>query len=480
MIGLVLATRMEAGPLLRRLDARKLADALFETHEFAGGTIVISGMGKRAARDAAEYLIASCGATAVVNVGICGAVSDELQPGEVLRVSAVMDGDRADAEQITCDGDLWDRLAPARLASVDEPVFEDDRRLQLARQADLVDMEGIAVAETCRRHGIACCMVKGVSDLADNSGKESIRENIERVSADLAEVVAAGLDRLAAPGGGMVAAVMRFAKIEHALFSLPLLFAGAWLGAGGGWPPVGVLALIALAGVGARTMGMAMNRVFDRRLDALNARTARRELPSGRMSLAGALGVAGGGLAVYLLACWALGPICLRLSPVPAVPLILYSLLKRFTNLCHFALGLCMALAPVGAYVAASDSLEFNWPIVLLAVFTFCWMSGFDIIYAIQDMASDRSMGVHSIPAALGAGAAEAISAGVHLAAVATGVWLWLSVGGGAPAGAALAVAVAGFVLGHWRRIPVAARFFPISMIAGIAGAAVVMLGGLR
>ena len=123
-------------------------------------------------------------------------------------------------------------------------------------------------------------------------------------------------------------------KIEHTVFSLPLLFSGAWLGAGRAWPGWSVLLLIALAGVGARCLGMAANRILDRDLDAKNQRTANRELPSGRISLLGAWAIAAAGLGVYLIACWAISPLCLMLSPVPAVPLIAYSLLKRFTNLC--------------------------------------------------------------------------------------------------------------------------------------------------
>jgi len=279
--------------------------------------------------------------------------------------------------------------------------------------------------------------------------------------------------------------VMSFAKIEHSLFSLPLLLAGAKLGAeartgsAGAWPGLGTLGLIALAGVGARTMGMAMNRIFDRKLDAMNPRTAGRELPSGRMSLASGLAVAAGGLAAYLLACWMLGPVCLALSAVPAVPLITYSLLKRFTNLCHFGIGLCLALAPLGAYVAASGAVNMSQSVWLLALFTFCWMSGFDIIYALQDMESDRQTGVRSLPVSLGAGRASAVAAGVHVVALASLVLLWRATGGGWLSGAAGCVAVAAFVLGHMPSIPAGKRFFPISAIASFAASGVPLLGGL-
>jgi 4-hydroxybenzoate polyprenyltransferase len=278
---------------------------------------------------------------------------------------------------------------------------------------------------------------------------------------------------------------MSFAKIEHSVFSLPLLLAGAKLGAEaklgstGAWPSLGTLGLIALAGIGARTMGIAMNRVLDRRLDALNPRTAGRELPSGRMTFAAGLAVAAAGLGLYLLACGLLGPLCLALSPVPAVPLITYSLLKRFTNLCHFGIGLCLALAPLGAYVAAAGTVSMSQSVLLFGLFTFCWMSGFDIIYAIQDLDSDRQTGLRSLPVSLGPTGASAVAAGLHVVALAALALLWRSTGGGWFSGAAGGVAFAAFVLGHLPSIPAAKRFFPISAIASIAGSSVPLLGGL-
>jgi 4-hydroxybenzoate polyprenyltransferase len=559
MIGLILATKMEAGPLVAKLGAVEVAGEAMPTWRFApaegrpGGVIVVSGMGRNAAARGAEHLI-DAGADVVINVGICGALREGSEPdcglrpgapgadcrrsprggfprsgpsvqsrgreiptrGErrkeeggdsecgrvvlegLVRISSCFDGDDVlagkPAAGLPCGLSAWPELPTCRLASVSEPVFEDQRRGKLAEVADVVDMEGFAVARTCRRRGAALLMLKGVTDLANHSGKRDILRNIEEVSARLADVVAEGLARLgdARKSGVSAGKVMSFAKIEHSLFSLPLLLAGAKLGseaktgaAGApiwglaGWPGLGTLGLIALAGVGARTMGMAMNRIFDRKLDALNPRTAGRELPSGRMSLAGGLGVAAGGLGAYLLACWMLGPVCLALSAVPAVPLITYSLLKRFTNLCHFGIGLCLALAPLGAYVAASGAASMSQSVWLLGLFTFCWMSGFDIIYALQDMESDRQTGVRSLPVSLGAGRASAVAAGVHVVALASLVLLWRSTGGGWLSGAAGCVAVAAFVLGHLPSIPAGKRFFPISAIASVAGAGVPLIAGL-
>jgi 4-hydroxybenzoate polyprenyltransferase len=488
---------MEAEPLAEKLGASQVASEPFATWRFEpadgrpGGMIVVSGMGKDAAARGTEHLIAACGASMVINVGICGALREGVAADELMRISSVVDGDAVLADQpaapVPCSLSAWMDLPARRLASVSVPVFDDHRRLKLAAFADTVDMEGFAVAAVCRCHGVMLFILKGVTDLANHTGKQDILSNISRVSTRLAGAVAAGLARLgdAHRGGSAPGKVMSFAKIEHGVFSLPLLLAGAKLGAEaklgstGTWPSLGVLGLIALAGIGARTMGMAMNRVLDRKLDAMNPRTAGRELPSGRMTFAAGLAVAAAGLGLYLLACGLLGPPCLALSPVPAVPLITYSLLKRFTNLCHFGIGLCLALAPLGAYVAASGTVSMSQSVLLLGLFAFCWMSGFDIIYALQDLDSDRRTGVRSLPVSLGPTGASAVAAGVHVVALASLALLWRSTGGGWFSGAAGGVAVAAFVLGNLPSISAAKRFFPISAIASIAGASVPLIAGL-
>jgi 4-hydroxybenzoate polyprenyltransferase len=265
--------------------------------------------------------------------------------------------------------------------------------------------------------------------------------------------------------------ILNFTKIEHTAFSLPLIFTGAWLGAGNRFPSVMIMLLIVIAAVGARVFGMAMNRVFDRRIDRLNPRTAGRELPAGTMTLTTALIIAVAGLVVYLLACWALGGWCLILSPLPLVPLLGYSLLKRFTPFCHFGIGLCLALAPLGAYVAAAGHPRFSGSVILFSGFVFCWLSGADIIYALMDIDSDRQNHIHSLPAWLGAVGALRVAAGVHLMAWGILVAVVQSVGGGLAAWMALATASLFFVLMYVPAIPLPKRFFPISTLAGIAGA---------
>lgn len=211
---------------------------------------------------------------------------------------------------------------------------------------------------------------------------------------------------------------LRFTKIEHSVFSLPFLFAGAWLGAGGMLPSLKTLGLIFSAGTGARLMGMAMNRILDRDLDALNPRTAGRELPRGALTLATTYAVAAAGFLLYLASCALLGNLALLLSPIPPIILISYSLLKRFTCCCHLGVGLCMGLAPIGAYIAVSGAWPQQTHIVLLILFTICWMIGFDIIYALQDLDFDRRWGIHSLPAAFGNAQAQILAALIHVIAL--------------------------------------------------------------
>ena len=266
----------------------------------------------------------------------------------------------------------------------------------------------------------------------------------------------------------------RFTKIEHTIFSLPLVFAGAYLGAGRRMPALATLLLLILAATGGRILGMSMNRILDRKIDALNVRTQARELPAGVMSVGSAWLIACSGLILYLSACALLGWRILALSPVPAVFLIGYSLLKRFTCLCHYGIGLVLGMAPLAAHVAVRGNLSVGWDIVLLSGFVFCWMSGYDIIYALQDEASDRAHGIHSIPGRFGGAIAQIVAGVSHLVALlllvafavgcAAGQWVW----------APVAVCAGALVASYLPWIPLPVRFFPLSAIAGIAGSLVV------
>ncbi len=269
----------------------------------------------------------------------------------------------------------------------------------------------------------------------------------------------------------MLKTILNFTKIEHTAFSLPLLFTGAWYGGGRRLPDAATMGLIIMAAVGARIFGMACNRIFDRHLDALNPRTRDRELPSGKMSLRQALAVAVSGLGLYLAACILLGGWCLVLAPVPLVALLGYSLLKRFTWLCHLGIGLSLAQAPIGAYIAASDSLALSGEVILFAFFVFTWLSGADVIYALLDIDSDRRHRIYSLPARFGVVRAQQIAAGFHALSLILLAALLKQAGAGIWAWCGFAVTVVFFGLMYLPRIPVPVRFFPIATLAGVFGA---------
>ena len=447
MIGIVFATEMEAKPFLER-------------GEVEGVVTVVSGMGLDDARLAVEKLIHD-GCTSIINAGVCGALNDALERGSVHRVSMII-SEELDRIDLKDDG--------LRLISVEKPVFESERRRRLSEQADLVDMEGYAVAQVCQEHHVPCTLIKGVTDFGDSDGKVDIQAHIDSVSEAVANKLCSLLE--CAGSTPLLKKLHSFTKVEHTIFSLPLIFAGAWLGAGG-MPAIRKLVLIALVGLGARIFGMAINRILDRKIDAENPRTKNRELPSGTLSLGQGIAVAVAGIALYFVGCALLGDLVLKLSLVPLIPLALYSFLKRFTPLCHYGIGICLATAPAGAYVAVTNSLSVTPEIVLLALFSFCWMSGFDMIYALLDIDFDRAYGVRSIPAALGSKGAQWVAALTHLVAIVAicflvdGVW----------SGLAAVVSVLAFIAAYLQSIPVPVRFFPISAIAGIAGALVVLLG---
>ena len=241
-----------------------------------------------------------------------------------------------------------------------------------------------------------------------------------------------------------------FVRLEHTLFSLPLILAGIFSARGPALPAVR-WALIAIAAVGARTSAMALNRLIDRRIDALNPRTKIRELPAGRMRLVEAVALLLASTAAYVAACAALGPWFLRVSVVPLAVFAAYPYLKRFTPFCHFGVGAALALAPLAGFAAAHPDLAGWRPAVALAVFALCWVSGFDIIYATLDEEFDRGHGIHSMVAWLGRARALRVSWVLHLSgAVALALTAWLLLGGasvratdwGIAAGALLAAAV--------------------------------------
>ena len=205
---------------------------------------------------------------------------------------------------------------------------------------------------------------------------------------------------------------LEFVKFEHTLFALPFAYLGAIL-AKEGIPSAQQWLWITLAMVGARTAGMGLNRIIDRKLDALNPRTRNRPLQTEQMSLAEAKRLVGGALVLFIVASVRLNPVCLMLLPFAACLLFAYSYAKRFSIATHFVLGSVLACAPIGGWVAVRGRLDLL-PL-LLGLSVLLWVAGFDIIYSCQDYDVDRREGVHSLPVALGIGPALAVSRRLHL-----------------------------------------------------------------
>ncbi|MEW6509449.1 MAG: UbiA-like polyprenyltransferase [Bacteroidota bacterium] len=208
-----------------------------------------------------------------------------------------------------------------------------------------------------------------------------------------------------------------FVKIEHTLFSLPLIYSGVLLGSRGSSPSLGVLILVLTAATGARTVAFALNRIIDRQIDARNPRTAMRDLPSGRMTVWEAAWVMITGMALYFGSAWLISPFCFMMSPIPLLVFIVYPTMKRFTPLAHFGVGLGLAMGPLGGWFAVSPSFDHLLVPALLSLFTLFWVTGFDIIYATLDEEFDRKESLYSFPARFGRHRALQYSALFHLIA---------------------------------------------------------------
>ncbi len=208
-------------------------------------------------------------------------------------------------------------------------------------------------------------------------------------------------------------------KFSHTIFALPFAAVGFVLGvkAAGRGVPVQTLIAVVLCMVFARSAAMAFNRYLDRRFDALNPRTATREIPAGVISPRSALLFTIVSSALFVATTWLINPLCFALSFVALAVILFYSYTKRFTPLCHLVLGVGLALAPIGAYLAVTGT--FAVLPILLSAAVFCWVSGFDVIYALQDESFDREHGLHSIPESLGGKNALLVSRLLHFCAAA-------------------------------------------------------------
>ena len=245
----------------------------------------------------------------------------------------------------------------------------------------------------------------------------------------------------------MITAFLRDIKFEHSLFALPFAYLGLFL-AENGLPRPRLLFWVTAAMVTFRTFGMAANRLFDRKIDAENPRTAGRALPQKKLTPGFVCGITLLSLALFAGTAWKLGPLCFFLAPIPIVLAAVYPFLKRFTWLSHGVLGIILGISPYGAWLASRP--EFSWTPGLLLVGVASWVAGFDILYALQDFEFDRGRGLHSLPVRIGK--KQALTAALLLHLVSLLAWA----GAGTLAGlgwiyaAGLAVVTTFLAREHW------------------------------
>ena len=297
-----------------------------------------------------------------------------------------------------------------------------------------------------------------------------------------------------------------FVKFSHTLFALPFALAAMALAARAnffqlkaageapadsllrGWPGWRVFLLIVAAMVTARTCAMAFNRIVDRDVDAANPRTRKRHLPAGRISLFSAWTLTILSAAAFLATCWFLPRICFYLAPVALFLVFFYSLTKRFSDFTHAFLGLALAVAPVGAWLAVTGEVQFIAPGVegfmdkirhgfftplVLALLGLLWLIGFDIIYSIQDYEFDRDHKLHSLAVRWGPTNALQASLLAHMLMYGVLVFFGLACGFMLPYWIGLAIIMGCLGLEHWivrkRSIEWAEKsFFRLNALIGI------------
>jgi 4-hydroxybenzoate polyprenyltransferase len=216
-------------------------------------------------------------------------------------------------------------------------------------------------------------------------------------------------------GGSRLSTYASFVKLPHTVFALPFALVGVIIASYRHPVTWAMLGWVVLAFTAARFAAMGFNRIVDREYDARNPRTQMRELPRGAMTVREAWVLVAVASLVFVVAAGALNRLCLLLSPIALAWVFFYSFTKRFTRFAHVVLGLGMSIAPVGGYLAVMGRWsEPWWLLCVLATAVVTWGAGFDVLYALPDIAFDRAHGLHSIPAALGERGAIAVSRGLH------------------------------------------------------------------
>jgi 4-hydroxybenzoate polyprenyltransferase len=246
-----------------------------------------------------------------------------------------------------------------------------------------------------------------------------------------------------AHGGSRWLVYANFVKLPHTLFTMPFALVGVVLASYRGhvtWPMVG---WIVLAFTCARFAAMGFNRIVDREIDARNPRTRQREIPSGVLPVIEGIAAVTIASGLFIVAAWRLNPLCAWLSPLALGWVLFYSYTKRFTRWCHLVLGVGMSIAPVGGYLAVTGAWSHPWwMLIALALAVATWGGGFDILYALQDVAFDKSERLHSLPVAFGVGRALTIARLLHLGTVACLALVGAATFAGTNAGAFYALGV--------------------------------------
>ena len=209
--------------------------------------------------------------------------------------------------------------------------------------------------------------------------------------------------------------IFEMIKFEHTIFALPYAVMSAFL-ASNGWPNLLKILWIIVAMVGARSCAMAFNRIVDLKYDKINPRTSNRALPAGLIKISSVWAFTIASALLFVVAAYMLNRLAFVLSPVALLVILSYSCSKRFTTLTHLWLGLSLAIAPIGAWIAIKG--EFAFVPILLGLAVMLWTAGFDIIYACQDKEFDEKFGIHSIPKRFGIKRALQISSMMHLITV--------------------------------------------------------------
>ncbi|MEU5366397.1 menaquinone biosynthesis prenyltransferase MqnP [Streptomyces sp. NPDC005925] len=251
------------------------------------------------------------------------------------------------------------------------------------------------------------------------------------------------------PRPGRTRAFLRLVMIEHSVFALPFAYIASLTAMyqqdkNIHWAR---LLLVTVCMVGLRTFAMAVNRIIDREIDARNPRTAHRELVTGAMTVKHAWTGALVALVVFLGSAALLNPLCLALAPVAVIPMVVYPYGKRFTDFPQAILGLAQAIGPVGGWLAVTGG--WSWDAVILGLAVGIWIGGFDLIYACQDVETDRAVGVRSVPARFGVPAAIRGARGCHAVTMALFVWYATATDAGAFFWLGLLIVAGAFVYEH-------------------------------